>query len=344
MLFSAATLARYWPHLLIIAVFVTLLISIFSLAVGATDIPLTTLFDWLQGNADEHTALIIEQLRLPRILLAIGVGALLAVSGTVTQGLFRNPLADPSLIGISAGAAAGASLVIVCFSQHSVNLLGISLVTSGAFAGSLVVVAFVYRLSTSATGTSVATMLLAGIAFTFMAGSVTSLLEFFADNEMLRRISLWRMGGLDGANFVAAGAVMVVAVVLMIILYQQHKALNVFLLGESEARHLGINVLHLKRLVIICVAAGVGLSVALAGTIAFLGLVVPHIVRLAVGPNHRYMIPLTACVGAMLLVVADAVARSILAPAELPVGLVTAFLGAPVFISMLYQRSRYGME
>ncbi|WP_018014655.1 FecCD family ABC transporter permease [Teredinibacter turnerae] len=343
MLFSAQFLQRYWWRLLAVSLLLVVLVAILALTIGAVDIPLSALVHWPQGNLAFQHQLILEQLRLPRILLALGVGALLAISGTVTQGLFRNPLADPSLIGISSGAAAGASIAIVLFSQSAFNLMGISVVTAGAFCGSLLVVGFVYRMSTSAAGTSVSTMLLVGIALTFLAGSITSLLEFFADNDMLRRISLWRMGGLEGANYLSACTVLVIFVIIFTVLYRQQNALNVFLLGESEARHLGIDATRLKKLVVVCVAAGVGLSVALAGTIAFIGLVVPHLVRIMVGPNHRYMIPLTACVGAMLLVLADALARWLIAPTELPVGLVTAFIGAPVFISMLYQRRRLAL-
>lgn len=340
MLISAEFLHQHWRALLACAVLSVAVVSLIALSIGAIPMSLGQVCQWLFTDVDAQTDMILSKLRLPRVLLALGVGATLAVSGTVTQGLFRNPLADPSLIGISSGAAAGASVAIVLLSQQSMTFLGVSLVSLGAFVGSLLVVAFVYRLSTSATGTSVPTMLLAGIAFTFLAGSMTSLLEFFADNEMLRRISLWRMGGLEGATDFTASLMLLVFAVILVTLYRVHRALNVFLLGESEARHLGINVSRLKKIVIVCVAGGVGLSVAQAGTIAFIGLVIPHIVRLTVGPNHRYMIPLTACFGAILLVSADALARAVIAPAELPVGLVTAFVGAPVFISMLYQRNR----
>lgn len=335
---------RLWPGIIFSSIAAVIFFVLLSLMLGAVAIPLKQMGLWFVGRADLQTELIIESLRLPRALLAAAVGALLGVCGAATQGLFRNPLADPSLIGVSAGAAAGASVVIVLLNHLQWSFWGLSLVSLGAFAGAMLVVFLVYRLASGPAGTSVATMLLAGIAFAYLAGSLANILEFVADNQMLRQISLWRMGGLDGADPLR---VMIIAVVLLgvfSVLYVQHKALNALLLGESEARHLGIAVSRVKRHIIIAVAAGVGVSVALAGTISFVGLVVPHMVRMVVGPNHKYLLPMCACMGAVLLVVADILARVLLAPTELPVGLLTALIGAPVFISLLRKRHRYGMQ
>ncbi|WP_045857171.1 FecCD family ABC transporter permease [Teredinibacter purpureus] len=342
MLLKPDQLRRLWPTIIGTSVVLVLLGTAVSCLFGAVSLSSEQLWQWLHGNGDIYTTTIIEKLRLPRALLAGSIGAILAVSGTVTQGLFRNPLADPSLIGVSAGAAAGASIVIVLLNQNQWNLSGLSLVSLGAFAGSIIVVSLVYRISTDALGTSVSTMLLAGIAFTFLAGSLTSLLEYFADNEMLRQITLWRMGGLEMADGQKVALVGSVGIVIFIVLNRQATALNALLLGESEARHLGISVNRVKKIIILCVAAGVGISVAIAGTIAFVGLVVPHIVRMSLGPNHTTMIPMTACIGALTLLIADVIARTAIAPAELPVGLVTAFIGAPVFIAMLIQRKQRG--
>ncbi len=337
------TLAQRWPALLVSAGLLLLASLVISLCFGALTFTLADLGVWLAGRADAQTQLILGYLRLPRALLAALVGGLLAVCGTATQGLFRNSLADPSLIGVSAGAAAGASGVIVLLNDVQWSLWGLSLVSLGAFAGGLLVVLLVYRLASSATGTSVVTMLLAGMALTFLAGALTSLLEFIADNEMLRRISLWRMGGLDGADPLRVGVLAVVTSGIVLVLLRQRQALNALLLGESEARHLGVDVQGLQRTVIVCVALGMGVAVATAGTIAFIGLVVPHMVRMLVGPDHRYVLPLSGFVGATLLVLADTFARSVMAPTELPVGLVTAFIGAPVFISLLRQRHYAGI-
>lgn len=336
-------IAQRWPVILLGAGLLLLASLAVSLCFGALTFTPADLWAWLAGRADAQTQLILGHLRLPRTLLAALVGGLLAICGTATQGLFRNSLADPSLIGVSAGAAAGASAVIVLLNDVQWNLWGLSLVSLGAFAGGLLVVLLVYRLASGAAGTSVVTMLLAGMAFTFLAGAFTSLLEFMADNDMLRRISLWRMGGLDGADNLRVGLLAIVTSAIVLVLLRQRQALNALLLGESEARHLGVDVQRLQRTVIVCVALGMGVAVATAGTIAFIGLVVPHMVRMLVGPDHRYVLPLSGFLGAILLVLADTFARSVMAPTELPVGLVTAFIGAPVFISLLRQRRYSGI-
>jgi iron complex transport system permease protein len=319
-----------------------------GLASGAVSLSLSDisqgLFDTLLGESDNQNALIVGQIRLPRVLLAAIMGATLAISGAAMQGLFRNPLADPSLIGVTAGASLGAALVIVTGGSLLQGYVGLSLVSAGAFVGGVIAVLFVYRLATSASGTSVATMLLAGIAITALSGSIGSLLEFFADNNMLRRISLWKMGGLDGANYPRLLLATVVSVALLIALPRYASALNALLLGESEARHLGIKVDRIKLALITWVAIGVGTSVALVGTIAFVGLVVPHIVRMLAGPDHRYLMPASALAGALLLVVADALARTLVAPTELPVGIITTIVGVPFFISLLRKRHHYGMQ
>ncbi len=344
MIISPSTLLAHWPWLRIAALAALTLVVLASLAFGAVPTAFADVVAFLFGNADPHYHMIMRELRLPRAILALAVGAILASSGAMTQGLFRNPLADPSLIGVTAGAAAGASLAIVFIDAYHWNIWGLSFVSLSAFIGGCIAVMFVYRIATGDTGTSVATMLLAGIAVTFLAGSVSSLLEFVADNDMLRRISLWRMGGLEAADDARLMIIAVVVCGLVFWLPRQYAALNAMLLGESEARHLGVDVARAKRNIVLMVAAGVGVSVALAGTISFIGLVVPHMVRILVGPNHRFVIPLSAIFGGILLIVADAFARSVIAPTELPVGLVTAFIGAPVFISLLRQRHRYGMQ
>ena len=302
------------------------------------------LVDMLLGESSNQNALIVGQIRLPRVLLAAVMGATLAISGAAMQGLFRNPLADPSLIGVTAGASLGAALVIVMGGNLLQGYTGLTLVSGGAFVGGVIAVLFVYRLATSSNGTSVATMLLAGIAITALSGSIGSLLEFFANNDMLRRISLWKMGGLDGANYPRLLLATVVSGALLITLPRYAQSLNALLLGESEARHLGIKVDNIKVALITWVAIGVGTSVALVGTIAFVGLVVPHVVRMLAGPDHRYLLPASALAGALLLVVADTLARVLIAPTELPVGVITTIVGVPFFISLLRKRHQYGMQ
>ena len=327
------------PLLLVLSLGAVLLAS----ATGSVSLGLD---QWQQAILNPHAehGELVWRLRLPRALAAWTVGALLSLSGCLMQVLLRNPLADPSLIGVTAGASLGASIMIVASGSLITGYTGLTLVSLGAFIGGLLSVLLVYRLATSPNGTSVATMLLAGIAITALAGSFGNLLEFYANNEMLRRISLWRMGGLDGANYprllIAAG----VGGVVLLVLPRFSSALNALLLGESEARHLGIDVTRIKLGIIVCVAIGVGTAVALAGTIAFVGLIVPHMVRMLTGPDHRKLLPGAALGGACLLVIADVVARVAMAPTELPVGVVTALIGVPFFISLLRRRHQYGMQ
>ncbi|WP_049721440.1 FecCD family ABC transporter permease [Gilvimarinus polysaccharolyticus] len=331
---------RFAPRLAWLALLLLLLLSFMAaVAFGSVDLSITQVLGALTGQPLEgYGAAIVQSIRLPRALLAAVVGAILAISGAYLQGLFRNPLADPSLIGVTAGASVGASLAIVFGAAGLGFVSGLSLVSLGAFAGGLLAVWLVYKVSSSVNGTSVATMLLMGIAVSALAASLTGLMDYFADNEMLRRLSLWRMGGLDGADYWRASMAAAILVIMLLSMAGFSRGLNTLLLGESQARHLGIDVERLKTRLIILVAAGVGVSVAMAGSIAFVGLVVPHMVRLWVGPDHRLLLPLSALGGASLLLLADTAARVVVAPTELPVGLVTAILGAPFFISLLRSR------
>ena len=322
----------------------------FGLNSGAVDIPIETIIDLgfeVFQSSDKDTVsqqvkTILFDIRLPRICLAILIGAILAISGAVMQGLFRNPLAAPSLIGVSSGASVGASVVIVLAGAwlQSNTALGLSLVAVGAFIGSFLVTVLVYRLSTSALGTSVTTMLLAGIAVSALAGAVSGLLGYYADNEMLRQISIWQMGNLSTANWQRVLVLAVVAILVLSLFPRESKSLNALLLGESEARHLGIDVQQVKRKLILLTTLGIGTAVAIGGMIGFVGLIVPHIVRLLIGPDHRWLLPASALAGGVLLLLADTIARIIIAPTELPTGILTAILGAPFFIMLLVQQRR----
>jgi len=332
---------------LLIALPVVLVIGMLSGAVWITPPAfIATLQQSLLEGVSSLESLILFSIRLPRVILAALLGAVLAGAGAAMQGLFRNPLADPSLIGVASGASAGAGFVVVFggafFSAGWVpaGLVGMSLVALGAFGGGFVAVILVYRLATTEAGTSVATMLLAGIAISALAGALNSLFSFFADNDMLRRISLWQMGSLEGANWERVGIVAVAALLMVAVLPRQSQALNALLLGESEARHLGVAVESLKRRIILITAFGVGIAVATSGIVAFVGLMVPHWVRLLIGPDHRYLIPGSLLMGAVFMVVADTLARVLILPAELPTGVITALLGAPFFVSLLIQQRR----
>ena len=341
---------RRMPSSWLIAILAILLpvVAFYSMTVGTVSISMAEAFsaaaDSLFSSEDtvSQAQVILFDIRLPRILLALLVGAILASTGAVMQGLFRNPLADPSLIGVSGGASVGASLMIVLAggAVESGLLMGLSLVALGAFVGGFAATILVYRLATSGIGTSVTTMLLAGIAIGALAGALNSLLSYFADNDMLRQISLWQMGNLSAANWAKVSIMALVSLLLFISFPQDSRALNALLLGESEARHLGIDVQRVKRRLIVLTALGVGVSVALAGMVGFVGLVIPHVIRLLIGPDHRWLIPGSAMAGAILLVVADSLARVVVLPAELPTGILTALLGAPFFIVLLLQQRR----
>ncbi|WP_448683899.1 FecCD family ABC transporter permease [Pseudomonas nicosulfuronedens] len=281
--------------------------------------------------------LIVGQIRLPRTLLGIATGGVLALAGVAMQGLFRNPLADPGLIGVSSGAALGAAIAIV----FGASIGGLPeafapyLLSACAFAGGLLVTALVYRLGRHNGQTSVATMLLAGIALTALAGALIGLFTYLADDATLRTLTFWNLGSLNGASYPRLWPLLLITLLVACWLPRRVNALNALLLGESEARHLGFDVERLKVELILCTALGVGAAVAAAGMIGFIGLVVPHLLRLIVGPDHRVLLPASMFGGAILLLLADLIARLALAPAELPIGIVTALIGAPFFLYLL---------
>ncbi len=336
--------ARITLLVLLILLPLTILVALGSGAVSLSPAQcLSGIAQWWRGEPAQ-AGIIVMQIRLPRVLLAAAVGAILGSSGAAMQGLFRNPLADPSLIGVTAGASLGASLAIVFAGAGLQGLTALSVVSLGAFSGGLVAVLLVYRLAAAGNSTSVSTMLLAGIAIAALAGAIGNLLEFQADSATLRRISLWRMGGLEGADLARLTCAGLVCLLVLATLPLFADRLNALLLGEPEARYLGIDVERTKTLLIVIVAVGVGCSVALAGTIAFVGLVVPHVMRLLIGPNHRGLLPASALAGAILLISADTLARTVMAPTELPVGIVTAIIGVPFFIYLLRQRVGLGLN
>ncbi|WP_067515417.1 FecCD family ABC transporter permease [Endozoicomonas ascidiicola] len=323
---------------------------IVSIGVGAVPIPagdiLTILFDRLgliHSDVSNQSALIVESIRLPRTLLGVIVGGALAVAGASMQGLFRNPLADPSIIGVSSGAALGAGVAIVLGGMlfaDAPSLIQSYSISVLAFGGGVLTTWLVYKMGSGSNGTSVATMLLAGVAINALAGAGMGMLNYIADDTMLRNLTFWQMGSLGGATWelVMICATFLIPVMLILIRYGQ--VLNALLLGESEARHLGINVQKIKLTLIFLTALAVGVSVSVSGIIGFVGLVVPHLIRLAVGPDHRILLPASAMLGGILLLGADMVARTVVAPAELPIGIVTALMGAPFFLSLLWQQRK----
>lgn len=324
-----------------------------SLAVGAMTIGwrdvLAGLVHWswpgfLDLDVPEQYALVLGEIRLPRLLLGLIVGGTLGLCGAVMQGLFRNPLADPGIIGVSAGAGVGAAIVLVFASGAALTSfagglfkeLHWLLLPLAASLGGALSTWLVYRLGDR--GKSVVMMLLAGVAINALAGAAIGLLNYVADDRALRDITLWQMGALGGATWSGVAMSALVLVIAAALLWRRAPALNALLLGESEARHLGVDVVRLKQLIIVLTAVAMGAAVSATGMIGFIGLVVPHTIRLLRGPDHRYLLPYSVLAGGLLLVLADTVARTLVAPAEMPVGILTALLGAPFFIYLLWQQ------
>ncbi|TXM14988.1 FecCD family ABC transporter permease [Vibrio parahaemolyticus] len=319
-------------------------IAIASITVGPMNISFADSLRGLIGAHSElapHIQLVVNEIRLPRTILCMFIGAILAICGVVMQGLFRNPLAEPGIIGVSAGAALGGAFAIVVFAEFSQNhpqLMNLAALPLFAFLGGALTTVLVYWLGTNKFGTSVTIMLLAGVAISALSGAAIGFLNFSADDQMLRDLTLWSMGSLAGANWAGIGLASVTLVVLLFWFHKKAMSLNALLLGESEARHLGVPVQKLKRQLILLSAVGVGVTVSICGAIGFIGLVIPHLGRMLAGPDHRTLLPISALLGALLLTCADMIARVLLAPAELPVGIVTALIGAPFFIYLLFQQ------
>lgn len=281
---------------------------------------------------------VLWQLRLPRLCLALLSGAVLGLAGAVLQGMFRNPLADPGLIGVSSGAALAAGLVIV-FAGAMISPLALPL---AAFSGGLIAALLVLRIGRFRGATSVATLLLAGIAINAIAGAGLGLLSYLSDDNELRSLTFWLLGSMARARWADLLPTLPFFLLPLILLPREGRALNALLLGEAEARHLGINVERLKLRLVLWSTVGVGACVALTGIVGFVGLVVPHLIRMLVGPDHRLLLPASACGGALLVIWADALARSIVSPAELPIGILTTLVGGPFFIALLL-RQRAGV-
>ncbi|MBB3146922.1 iron complex transport system permease protein [Phyllobacterium trifolii] len=334
--------------IIVVLGFALLATMLFSLAAGASDASVISVVSALVRGASSdgnvlslRDSIIIWDIRLPRIILGAMIGASLAVSGAVMQGLFRNPLADPGIVGVSAGAGLGAVSVIVLGATvlaPFIATFSIFALPVAAFIGALVFTLILYGVATRRGQTSIATMLLAGIALGAMAMAYIGLLTFLADDRQLRDLTFWTLGSLAGSNWAkmaAAGPFIVLALLVSPFL---GRGLNALALGEASASHLGIPVQRFKRVAIIVVAAAAGASVAVSGGIGFVGVVVPHLLRLVIGPDHRYLLPASALLGASLLLLADAVSRTIVAPSELPIGIVTAAVGAPFFLWILLRR------
>jgi iron complex transport system permease protein len=280
-------------------------------------------------------ATIIRQIRLPRVILAALVGSCLATAGAVFQGLFKNPMADPYVIGVSSGASLGAVVAMALGLQ--LRFLGLDSVPILAFLGAVATMLLVYNLARTGGKVPVLTLLVAGVAVGSFLSALVSLFVYFAD-ERLHQVVFWLMGGFAGATWHYVGMALPYTVIGLAMVGLHARELNVLLLGEEQAQHLGVDVERVKRILLAAGSLLTATAVSTAGPIGFVGLIAPHMVRMIIGPDHRSLLPAVALLGAVFLVAADTLARTIISPTELPVGLITALCGGPFFIYLLRRR------
>ena len=295
-----------------------------------------------ESVSEIHKSVLLN-IRLPRILLAILVGLGLGTSGAILQGLFRNPLVDPGFIGVSSGAAVGAILAIFFSSFIQLyfwNFLTPFILPILAITGSFLTTILIYKMSKVSNKTNVMAMLLSGIAVNAISGSVISLFVSISSDAQLRSFTFWTLGGLDNADWLVVTLTTFFIGTSFFLIYQMKNELDIFMLGDAEAHHLGLNVESLKKKIIIFASIMVGISVSFCGMIGFVGLVTPHLVRLFIGPNHKYLIPGSALLGAIILTISDLIAKSVIAPAQLPLGVITALIGAPFFVWLIINQKR----
>ncbi len=319
-------------------------IALLSSTMGAFPIPFSSVVSILLdqvgiqwGDFEPRQAKVFLQLRLPRVLVAMLVGAGLGISGAALQGLFRNPLVEPGLIGVSSGGALFAVVFIVFGAQvpwlvAMTGSLGLPLF---AFIGGLINVLLVYKLASMAGKTDIALLILAGVALNALCVALIGLSIFYADDAALRNFTFWSLGDVGGANWTKVGIGSLLIGVPALALSTQHRQLNALAIGESEAFHLGVAVQRVKYLVLMLSALMVGVGVSMTGTIGFVGLVVPHLIRLLFGADHRLVLPASILLGALLLSFADLLARVMVMPAEMPIGIITAIIGSPFFIWLI---------
>ncbi len=329
---------RINPAVLCVLLAVGLVVAcIANISLGAYDVPVSHLWSAMTGSGvDDTTRTVIQQIRLPRLALALIVGACLACAGVLMQGIFANPLAEPALVGVSSGAAVGAVVAI---------LIGLTAIASwslpiAAFLGGLSVTVGVFAMARVNGRTEVLTLILAGIAVNAFAGAIIGLVMSVADDAQLRSITFWTLGSVSTATWSKVLVILPAAILGLACTPLFAHRLDLLALGEQNARHLGVDVDRLRRQVITVIAVVTAAAVAVSGIISFVGLVIPHAIRLLIGPSHRWLLICSTLAGALLLVVADLVARTIVEPRELPLGVLTALIGSPVFFWLLRREHR----
>lgn len=321
-----------------------------SLVTGSVELSQKDIFgaiqSYISGNIDktnEMNIMVINEIRLPRIILSFIIGASLSITGAAMQGLFRNPLADPALIGVSTGAALGAVIFIVLGSIILPNLpqdFSLYIQPIAAFVGGIISTIIAYKLASRSGMTNISILLLAGIAVNAMNGAIYGFFVFIANDAQLRNITFWSLGSFSGSNWTSVSISIFAVLIPSLFLLKYGKVLNIISLGEKEAYYLGVNLQHIKRVIIFIAAVSIGGGVSQAGIIGFLGLVTPHIIRLWFTHNYKYLLPLSMLFGGTLLMIADTLARTIVSPAELPIGILTTGLGGPFFIWLLLREKK----
>ena len=341
----------HWKIYFVIAAIVFLIILVSSLNLGFATIPFNNILKILTkqipvlgeiidvSDISQTAEVIIMQIRLPRVLCGALVGAALATAGVIYQGIFRNPMADPYVIGAMSGASLGSALVIVL--GVGVALLGVNTLQIFAFFGSLATVLFVYTISRSGSRVPVTMLLLTGIAITYFQSAIVTFLQVIASDRLLHGLTFWLIGSLAPTeNWNRVWSIFPLIAVGIIISYLYSRDLNILALGEDQAQHLGVETEKVKRILLICGALLTAAAVSISGLIGFVGLIIPHLTRVVIGPDHRVLLPTAAIVGASFLMICDAIARVAMGSGEAPVGVITALSGGPFFIYLLRRRKK----
>ena len=345
----------HWKLYILILVVAFVLVLVFSLNIGYAHIPFDHIVKILAkqvpflGNLVDSSGItktaevIILQIRLPRVICGALVGAALATAGVTYQGIFRNPMADPYTIGAQTGASLGAALVIVL--GVGVSLLGVNTLQILAFVGSITTVLIVYNISRTGSRVPVTTLLLTGIAISFFQNAIVTFLKVIAEETLLHGLTFWIIGSLAPTeNWNDVWSILPFVVIGAVVTYLYARDLNLLALGEDQAQHLGVEIERVKWILLISGALITAAAVSISGIIGFVGLIIPHLTRVVIGPDHRVLLPTSAIVGASFLMICDAVARVVMGSGEAPVGVITALSGAPFFIYLLRRRRRGYMK
>ena len=339
----------HWKLYFVLLTGILLLVFIFSLNIGFSHIPFDNILKILAKNVpilgdfvefsgfSEVQESIIIHIRLPRVLGGALVGVALAVAGVAYQGIFRNPMADPYTIGAMGGASFGAAVAIVL--GVGVALLGVNTVPIFAFIGALLSVFLVYAISREGPRVPITTLILSGLTVTIFFNALVTYLKLIA-GERLHALTFWIMGGFTYTNWTDVSTIFPLVIIGTIVIYLYARDLNILVLGEEQAQHLGVELEKVKKILLAAGALITAAAVSISGLIGFVGLIIPHLTRILIGPDHRILLPTSAIVGASFMMICDALARVIIAPTELPVGVITAVTGGPFFIYLLRRKSR----